>query len=386
MEAGTDGIKRGPFGGALKKEIFVEEGFAVYEQQHAIYKKFDDVRYFIPSDKYQELISFRLQPGDIIMSCSGTIGKIALFPSNAKEGVINQALIRFRAKVGEVDNVYLRYLLESDYMQKNMTGKNPGSAIKNLISVSELKQIKVPLFPQDEQSKIASFFSLIDQKIESQQEKLRQVELLKKGIMKRILNREIEFKDENGHNYPDWNMKSFGEISKKVGPKNSKGGEYPVYSISNKFGFIPQSEQFEESRLEDLDKSSYKIVTKGQFAYNPARINVGSIGLMRLDEPVIVSSLYVCFELSEEMNNEFVNQYFKSDFFQREVLRNLEGSVREYLFYENFSNVNIYVPSFKEQQKIADCLILFDKKIEIEMRKLELLRQFKIGLMQQIFG
>ena len=84
MEPGTSGIKRGPFGGALKKEIFVDDGFAVYEQQHAIYKDFENIRYFIKEEKYNELISFKIEAGDLIMSCSGTIGKVAVFPEDAR--------------------------------------------------------------------------------------------------------------------------------------------------------------------------------------------------------------------------------------------------------------------------------------------------------------
>ncbi len=66
-------FKRGPFGGSLKKEIFVEEGYAVYEQSHAIYNQFEDIRYFIDEDKFNEMKGFQINPGDLIMSCSGTM-------------------------------------------------------------------------------------------------------------------------------------------------------------------------------------------------------------------------------------------------------------------------------------------------------------------------
>ena len=85
---------RGPFGGALKKDCFIEDGYAVYEQQHAIYNQFEDIRYFIDEDKFNELKRFKLNAGDLIMSCSGTMGKIAIVPENIKVGVINQALLK----------------------------------------------------------------------------------------------------------------------------------------------------------------------------------------------------------------------------------------------------------------------------------------------------
>lgn len=71
---------RGPFGGSLKKNIFKSEGYAVYEQQHAIYNQFDDIRYFIDENKFNEMKRFELNSGDLIMSCSGTMGKMAIIP------------------------------------------------------------------------------------------------------------------------------------------------------------------------------------------------------------------------------------------------------------------------------------------------------------------
>jgi len=76
---------RGPFGGSLKKNIFKKTGYAVYEQQHAIYDQFDEVRYFIDENKFNEMKRFELAPGDLIMSCSGTMGKIAIVPNGVKK-------------------------------------------------------------------------------------------------------------------------------------------------------------------------------------------------------------------------------------------------------------------------------------------------------------
>ena len=85
-------MKRGPFGGALKKDIFVDEGYVVYEQQHAIYKRFNDVRYYIDEIKYKELVAFKVEEGDLIISCSGTIGKIAEVPKGFKPGIIGTVI------------------------------------------------------------------------------------------------------------------------------------------------------------------------------------------------------------------------------------------------------------------------------------------------------
>ena len=88
------GLVRGPFGGSLKKEIFQSSGKKVYEQRNAIYRSVNIGSYYITDDKYRELIRFSVAPGDFIVSCSGTIGKIFRLPQNAPQGVINQALLK----------------------------------------------------------------------------------------------------------------------------------------------------------------------------------------------------------------------------------------------------------------------------------------------------
>jgi type I restriction enzyme S subunit len=160
-----------------------------------------------------------------------------------------------------------------------------------------------------------------------------------------------------------------------------------AYSVSNLSGLIPQNEQFEESSYDNLDKSSYKIVEANEFAYNPARINVGSIAYNNLGKPVIVSSLYVIFKMNSQIDNNFILQYIKSSDFLKEVRKNTEGSVREYLFFDNFSNIRFPFPSdINEQQKIGQFLHTLDNLIAFHQRKLELMKQMKKGLLQKIFS
>jgi len=135
---------RGPFGGSLKKEIFVTEGFAVFEQQHAIYGNFTNFRYFITPDKFEEMKRFEVKPNDLIMSCSGTIGKTAIIPKNAPRGIINQALLKLKV-TEKLDVRYLKYWMDGKYFQKSVFENVEGVAIKNVASVKVLSSIKIPL-------------------------------------------------------------------------------------------------------------------------------------------------------------------------------------------------------------------------------------------------
>ena len=192
----------------------------------------------------------------------------------------------------------------------------------------------------------------------------------------------IRFK---GYTEP-WEQRKFKDLSSKRGKRNSSGNEYPVYSVSNQSGLIPQSEQFEGSRLDTLDKNSYKIVEPNDFAYNPARINVGSIAFNHLSESVIVSSLYVIFSLNRSVDNRFALQFIKSDDFIKEVRKNTEGSVREYLFYENFSNIRLPLPpTLPEQTAIGSFFQELDQLITLQQRELELMKEGKKALLSKMF-
>lgn len=185
----------------------------------------------------------------------------------------------------------------------------------------------------------------------------------------------------------EWVQKPLGDVTYKVSQKNAEGKKYPIYSINNKEGFLPQSDQFEgmDSNSRGYDIRLYKVVDKNTFAYNPARINVGSIGYSGELFDIIISSLYVCFKTDEEIEDNFLQCFLATSIFNRQVEKNTEGGIRSYLFYENFSKILFQFPQKAEQQKIADCLSSLDDLITAEDKKLEALKAHKKGLMQKLF-
>ena len=196
-------------------------------------------------------------------------------------------------------------------------------------------------------------------------------------IVKRIFSQGLQLKNINENSFPKWIEKKLGDITKIVNKRNKNNEKLPVYSINNKLGFVPQNEQFEgiDSDERGYDIKLYKIINKNTFAYNPARINVGSIGYSNNLENIIISSLYVCFKSKQEINDAFLFQYLKTDMFNKKVLKNVEGGVRDYLFYENFSRIRVNIPSLEEQNKIAQILSSFDEKINLEI---DLLSQYEL--------
>ena len=167
----TEGIRRGPFGSALKKELFVQNSeYVVYEQQNAIYDHFN-TRYRISEEKYHELKKFILLPGDFIMSGAGTIGKISLVPEGIEKGVFNQALIRLRVNKNTDKEFFLQWM-RSPEMQNKITKANPASAMVNLVPMSEVKEWDVIIPSLDEQSAIGSLFRTLDDLLASYKDNL----------------------------------------------------------------------------------------------------------------------------------------------------------------------------------------------------------------------
>lgn len=185
---------RGPFGGSLKKSIFVSDGYAVYEQQHAIYDQFNKIRYFIDEWKFAEMKRFELSPDDLIMSCSGTMGRVAIVPNNIKRGIINQALLKLTPNE-KILNTFLRSWMESEAFQKALKEYSWGAAIQNVASVKVLKEIKVPLPSIEKQQSIISrlnTLSIETKRLETiYQQKLAHLDELRKSLLQKAFNGEL---------------------------------------------------------------------------------------------------------------------------------------------------------------------------------------------------
>lgn len=180
-------LVRGPFGGALKKEIFVDKGYKVYEQRNAIYNNFGLGSYYITEEKYKELIRFKVESGDVIMSCSGTAGKFAIAPINTEPGIINQALLKITVNPNLLINDYFKQFVKSPVFNSQLFMDFAGGAIKNIGSVGSLSKIILKVPSIQEQEKVASVLSAADKEIQLLKTQLEHHRRQKKGLMQVLL-------------------------------------------------------------------------------------------------------------------------------------------------------------------------------------------------------
>lgn len=194
LEDAVESIKRGPFGGSIKKEIFVSKGYKVYEQKNVICNYFTIGNYYIDAKKYNELKSFAIKEDDILLTGAGTIGKVAVVPKDYEPGIINQALIKITLDKSKIIVPYFFNLLVYAPFRNKVLGSSHGATMKNISSVRDLKSIAISLPSLPEQQKIAEILSTVDRRLELLREKKERFEKVKKGLMNDLLTGKRRYK------------------------------------------------------------------------------------------------------------------------------------------------------------------------------------------------
>jgi len=247
---------------------------------------------------------------------------------------------------------------------------------------SDLKTLEIVLPDFDEQNKIASFLSLLNERIQTQSKIIEQLETLIKGLCETLFSEKVRF---NKFTY-EWKLMNLEKVLVKNSIKNKNQKYSVVQSVSNKYGFINQDEMFEDRRVASIDTSNYYVIGKGCFAYNPSRINVGSLAYKDDDETTVISPLYISFKANNNfIVDRFLWYWFRTVLFTRQMNNSFEGSVRNTLSYENLIRINISIPSLEEQIKIVELLSLIDGKIHNERNLLDKHQSQKKHLLNNLF-
>lgn len=233
------GFKRGPFGGSLKKEYFVDIGYAVYEQYAPINDDCTRFRYFVDEAKYQEMSGFSVVSGDFLISCSGTMGKITQVPKTAPAGIINQALLRIRLNENLIDPSYFLHLFRSSDVQERILKKSAGGAIQNLAAVKELKKTVMPIPAIAEQKEIVKFLDIHLSTVSQIQARLDAIPKLIEKFRQSVLNDAVSGNlTEDSINFDSMILGDliYLQYGKALPAKNRSGDGYPVYGSNGEVG------------------------------------------------------------------------------------------------------------------------------------------------------
>ena len=379
----TEGIRRGPFGSALKKELFVQNSeYVVYEQQNAIYDHFN-TRYRISEEKYHELKKFILLPGDFIMSGAGTIGKISLVPEGIEKGVFNQALIRLRVNKNTDKEFFLQWM-RSPEMQNKLTKANPASAMVNLVPMSEVKEWDVIIPSLDEQSAIGSFFRTLDDLLASYKDNLANYQSFKASMLSKMF-------PKVGHTAPkirldgfegEWKSDTFESYlteSRILGDSGLDAKKITVKLWGK--GVVEKEEKYAGS-----SNTQYYIRKAGQFIYSKLDFQNQAFGIVPTELDGYQSTLDLPTFDVKGIDTKFLLEYImRKEFYEYQGLIANGSRKAKRIHPDDFLSMPVRIPSLAEQQAIGSYFSSLDQLITSYQEKITQLETLKKKLLQDMF-
>jgi len=283
---------------------------------------------------------------------------------------ISQACMAF-TPIGSITNEFLYSWYKK---HGNLIGIKYAQGTKQQnLSYDIISQFRIDYPQREEQVKLERFISLLDERIATQNKIIEDLKMLRSAIIERKYHQDSS------------KLSCIGDAIVQTSKRNKTGVLHNVLSVSNIHGFVKQSEQFEDRNIASEDTSNYKIVERNEFAFNPARINVGSIARLMTYENGIVSPMYICFRTKDCLQPEYLEYFFETKQFVFEMKRRLEGSVRQCLSFDGLCNIPFIIPIMEQQQRIEQHISVLTQKIQLENDILRLLHEQKSGLLNQMF-
>lgn len=385
-------VVRGPFGGALKKEIFVPFGYKVYEQRNAIYQSVNIGSYYVNESKYREMSRFAVKSGDYIISCSGTIGRIYQIPLTFPKGIINQALLKLTINTEKINPTYFYKYFQWDEFQQKIIDDTQGGAMKNLVGMDIFKKAPIVLPEMKEQTAIAEALSDIDSLIFSMQKLIEKKKAIKQGALQELLTGKKRLPGFN----EEWEELNFAESAKlkaRIGWQGLTTSEY----LQSGYAYLITGTDFHNGRIKwetchFVDEKRYKQDLNIQIKKHDILLTKdGTIGkvvyISNVQKPTTLNSgVFVIRPAKEDsFDPNFVYHILNSFLFDNFLAKLSAGSTINHLYQKDFVDFTFKAPSeLVEQQAIAQVLSDMDSEIDQLEKKLAKYQQIKQGMMQEL--
>lgn len=325
----------------------------------------------INDDIHQKHKATEIYENDVLLNITGaSIGRTAVATKELEGGNVNQHVCIIRTN-SKVNPKFLCDYIQTQRIQNHIKSLQTGGSREGL-NFEQIRSFPISLPSINEQNKLTCLLDKINERIATQVRLIEDFKKLRCAIVEKMFKQS----KANGR---------LGDFIEQVSVRNKNGLYSNVLSVSNKQGFVKQSEQFEDRTVASEDTSNYKIVKRNNFAYNPARINVGSIARLTKFDVGIVSPMYVCFRTKASIIPEYMEAFFTSQQFFYEMMKRLEGSVRLCLSYEGLCNIPVYIPDMNKQIAMGQNISLILSKIGLEIEYLGRLHQQKQYLLRKMF-
>lgn len=363
-------------GFAFKASDYISSGIRIIRvsdlTSDAIKK--DNEKIYIEKKQADKFNRYKIVNGDIIITTVGSkpdmiesaVGR-GIYINDEEVGLLNQNMLKFE-KVRDINNKFLLGCINSKKYQHYIKDIARGNANQSNITVEDLLNYKLYITSSAEQQKIASFLSAVDKKLEQLQQKKKLLEQYKKGMMQKLFSQELRFKDDNGNDFPEWEEKQLGDIAfTTTGSSNRQDS-----NLDGKYTFFDRSEDIRTSNIYLFDGEAIIVAGEGQ-QFKP-KYFIGKFDLHQ--------RTYAIMNFEKNIG-KFLFYYIEHHthyFYSKAV-----GSTVKSLRLPIFNKMPIMLPINKERTKIADFLTAIDNKIEVTAKELEGTKNFKKGLLQQMF-
>ena len=351
----------------------------------------------------KDVFQYELQPynggakfrnGDTIMAritpCleNGKVSKVNIL-TQGEVGFGSTEYIVLRAIPNVSDPDFIYYLTISDFVRAPAIKSMVGSSGRQRVQQNVLETLKLPLPPYDEQKKIAAVLSALDEKIAINRainENLQQqaASLYFSMFVSYDYYANMEFEDSEFGRIPKgWQVLSLDDVTINIRDR-VHNNNYRVLSALNS-GILQPSDEYFTKQVFSKDISNYIIVAENDFAYNPARVNIGSLGINDLGYTGCVSPVYVVFRTENNYQN-FMRFFVKSKRFQEEVKTRASGSVRQAMNYADFSLIRLVYPPKSAINEFNDMVEPIWKNIKHLRQESEKLSELRDSLLSKLMS
>ena len=341
---------------------------------------------YISEDFHHKKNNSQLKQNDILMVQSGHVGECAVVTQDYENANCHALIILSPDHNEKVNSHFVVYYFYSHYGKKRISEIKTGNTIEHVLA-SEIKEVTLNFPTPKEQTKIAEFLSAVDDKISQLSRQLELLNQYKKGVMQKIFSQEIRFKNDNGEDFGEWQTVKLGNYLIKYDKKTTENNQYPVLT-SSRNGIFFQKDYFAGQDVSSSDTTGYNIVPFGYFTYRHMSDDlIFKFNINNICENGIVSTLYPVFTVDEKyLNSQFLQTILnEGNEFKNFAIMQKQGGSRTYMYFSKLSELMITIPELKEQEKIAGFLTAIDERINHTTAQLTHTKQWKKGLLQQMF-
>ena len=377
--------------GLTHKPVYIETGRPFLSSKNISqgFIDFENIKY-ISEDEFQNLPKgSKPIKGDILFTRVGSnLGNPIVLDVSIEFGIF-VSLGTFRVN-HNANNYFIKYWMDTNYFWRQLEQKVAGGA-KNNLNTTWLKEFRLNLPSLPEQQKIADFLTAADKRIELLEKKKNLLETYKKGVMKKIFNQEIRFKDDNGSDFPDWEEKRLGSVCKIQGGYAFKSISFeevgiPIIRISN---ISNDNDQLNLKNLvyyDEIPNEESYIINKGDLLIAMSGATTGKTSISDYNGKCYLNQRVGLFKIkSEKLNYSFLVQYVFSSMFRSQLLSYLVAGAQPNISSKDIESVTIPLPSFQEQIKISELLNSIGVRVELLDTQIDKAKTWKKGLLQKMF-